>query len=136
MGKATCELEDLNWHNHLSPIIKQAIKNQQTLDEEFLLQGYLTINWFAAIQENHPDKPELLLTDLYTGIWKTFFASIWEQRNTIAHSNESIITRIERAQLIVELKEWKRFSNTSLASNQQFLIHYNMQKISGGQRLR
>ena len=107
MCKATCKLEELKWHDPLSPTTRQAIENQQTLGGEFLLQGYLTIDWPAAIQENHPDMPKLLRTYLYIGLWKTLFTSIWEQWNTIAHSNESIVVRIERDQLIVELKEWK-----------------------------
>ena len=79
MCKATCKLEELKWPDPLSPTIRQAIENQQTLGIEFLLQGYLIIDWLVAIQENHPDKPELLLTHLYVGLWKTLFASIWEQ---------------------------------------------------------
>ena len=106
MCKATCELEEIKWPGLLLPtIVRQAIKNQQTLGREFVLQGYLTIDWLVAIQENHPDKPELLLTLLYVGLWKTLLTSIWEEQNTIAHSDESIVAKIERAQLIVDLKE-------------------------------
>ena len=101
MCKAAYELEELKWPDHLSPTIRQAIKNQQTVAREFLLPGYLTVNWPAATQENHPDKPGLLLSHLYVGIWKTLFSSIWEQWNTIAHSDEGMITKIEGAQLLL-----------------------------------
>ena len=77
------------------------------MGKEFLLQGYLTVDWLVAIQVNHYNKPELLLIYLYVGLWKTLFASIWEQRNNIAHSDESIVTKIEGQNLIEELKEWK-----------------------------
>ena len=69
----------------------------------------------TAIQENHPNKP-------YVGLWKTIYASIWEQQNNTIHSDKIIVTSIEKEKLIDELKEWKISSGTRLASNQQFLI--------------
>ena len=64
MCKSMCDLEELKWHGPLSPTIRKAGKNQQSLGNEFLLHGYLTIHWLAAIQENHPDKSKLLLSHL------------------------------------------------------------------------
>ena len=36
MRKATCELEELKWHDPLSPVVRKAIESQQTLGKEFL----------------------------------------------------------------------------------------------------
>ena len=96
MCNSARELEELKWHGPLSPEIRKAIESQQLLSNEFLLRGYLTIDWLSAIQENHSDKLEVLLTHLYLGLWNTLFASIWEQRNLIAHSDASKVTKIER----------------------------------------
>ena len=78
MRKAMCELKEPKWHNPLSPEIKKAVKSRQTLYEEFRSGKYLTVDWLAAIQANHLDKPEILPTHLYMGlwIWKTLFTPI------------------------------------------------------------
>ena len=112
---------------HIAPKILQPAQHPSSSLYSILtnVQDYLTVNWLSAIQENHPDNSKVLLTQLYIGLLKTLFASIWEQQNSIAHSNESIVTKIEREKLIDELKEWKRSSGTRLASNQQFLINYH-----------
>ena len=80
MCKAMCELEELEWHDRISLVIRKPAESQQTLGKEFLIWGYLTIDWLVAIQANHPDKSGLLLTltQLYVGLWKTLFTSIWE----------------------------------------------------------
>ena len=90
MCKSICDLDKLKWQ------IRKAIGSQQSLGDKILLQGYLTVDWLSAIQENHPDKPKILLTHLYIGLWKTLFTSIWGQQNSIAHSNESIVIKIKR----------------------------------------
>ena len=113
MCKSICDLDKLKWQ------IRKAIGSQQSLGDKILLQGYLTVDWLSAIQENHPDKPKILLTHLYIGLWKTLFASIWGQQNSIAHSNESIVIKIKRGKIIDELKEWKKLSGTRPGSNQQ-----------------
>ena len=109
--KSTCDLEELKCYSPLSPTIRRAVENQQSIGNEFFIRGYLTIDLLASIQENHPDKPELLLSHLYIGLWKTLFTSIWEQQNTITHSKESIVTKNKKEKQIGKLKEWKRSSH-------------------------
>ena len=129
MCKAACNFENFIWHDKSAPEIKQATDSQQVLGGEFLLQGYLTPDWLEAIRRHHPDKPEQCMTHLYLGLWKTLFASIWEQRNVISHGKESIVTKIEREQLLDELREWRRTACVRLGASQQYLINYNRREI-------
>ena len=69
------------------------------------------------------------MTHLYLGLWKTLFASIWEQRNVISHGEESIVTKIEREQLLDKLREWKRTAGARLGASQQYLINYNIREM-------
>ena len=55
---------------------------------------------------------------------------MWEQRNTINHGGTNIVTKIQRTQYILELKEWKRHAASRLGASQVYLIDYDIPTIS------
>ena len=114
--KAACEGVEVVWVNQTTPSTMAAIQTQQRLGPDFLLRGLLTKEWLAAIV-----RPEQRFKQLYIGLWRTVFASVWEKRNSISHSDDSTVTKLEREQLMTELCE--------LGATQQYLIDYSVESI-------
>ena len=111
------------------PIIQEAIKQQQQLGPDFLLRGYLTPKWLRALQKYANDKPEVKMTHLYLGLWRILFATVWEQRNTTANSEVSIVDKIKRTQFIKELIGWKREQHTRLSYTQHYLVSFDVSRM-------
>ena len=113
-------------HLDSPPIVQVAIQQQLKLGPNFLLQGYLVPEWLAAIQHFDRNKPQLRLTHLYLGLWKTLFSAVWEQRNDTANSDFSFVEKIKRHQFACELIEWKQERHTRLSSSQHYLVGYDI----------
>ena len=75
------------------------------------------------------NKPEQRLSHLYKGLWKTLFATIWEQRNISLHVPNNLSRKYERDKRQEELREWKILSNTRLGHQQQYLLDYPLNII-------
>ena len=130
MCKNVCNINlDDPVHRDSPPIVQEAIKKQQQLGPEFLLRGYLVPEWLTAIQHFDKNKPQLRLTHLYLGLWKTLFATVWEQRNETANSEVSIVDKIEGEQFKRELIEWKRERHTRLSYSQHYLVGYDIPRM-------
>ena len=118
---AAIEDPDLHVHGSVLPSVKTAIMNKKKLGGEFLLRGYLTRDWLAAImQVKKIGKAELRLT---------LFEAVWEQLNEMLHGKNGIVDVYERQQLIAEMKEWKHQAHTRLGSKQQFLVTFTDDEI-------
>ena len=129
MIKGTCDDEEITWRGRMPPQVRAAITKQSAMHSEFMLRGYLVTEWLSAIKAITPDKPDQKLVHLHLGLWTILFPSVWEQRNTINHGDTNIVTKIQRTQYILELKEWKRHAASRLGASQVYLIDYDIPTI-------
>ena len=75
------------------------------------------------------DKPQEKIKHLFCGLWTILFSSVWEQRNSLLHSEENIVARYEKEQLIQDLHEWKRCGAARVGASQVYLIHYDCDQL-------
>ena len=94
------------------------------------MAGFPTGDWLTALQSQGVKRAEQKLSQLYLGLWRVLFQSIWDKRNDIAHGNDSIVTRVEREQYMKELQQWQMLSASRLGVNQQYLIDYTDHDLS------
>ena len=97
-------------------------------EDLFLLRGLLDKQWLTGMCGIEQDKPLVRLTQLYIGLWKILFHSVWETRNTLLHGNGSIMKQYEQATMIRELAEWKHQGASMIGSKQPCLVNYSMHK--------
>ena len=129
--ESTTNMDNVWWNSHQPDHLRQAIVSQEELGGEMMLRGYLVSEWLAALREAGADKPDQCMTHLHLGLWKILYPSIWEQRNTLLHGDESFTTKLERKNLTRELIEWKRVAGSKLGASQIYLIDYNIKTIAG-----
>ena len=127
MCRNACNAKPLTTGITATPLVTEAVQAQAHLGSEFLLRGLLDKRWMTAMIDIEPDKPLVRMTQVYVGLWKVLFRSVWNTRNTLLHGNDSITERYERATMIRELAEWKRQGASMVGSKQVCLVDYSMQ---------
>ena len=113
--------------------VQRAIDTQSELGGEFLLRGYLTVEWRNAILYYTRDKAEQKLAHLQRAISTVLFEPLWEHRNTVLHGRESVVEQYERSELIDTLMGWKSQAGANLGHQQAYLVEYSYEDLQSWQ---
>jgi len=62
----------------VSHLVQEAVNRQCMLGRDFILQGYLTNDWYKGRMKHDSDKATQCLHHLYLGLWRILFGAIWE----------------------------------------------------------
>ena len=116
-------------HDRPHPAVRTAVIAQEKIGWELTLRGYLSREWFRAIQKLSPSRCDQKMAHLIRGLWICIFEPLWEARNNNVHSTDNIVAKLEKEQLIDELHEWKRTGGTRLGYRQTYLLNYTHSEL-------
>ena len=81
--------KDITGTCHTCPMVAEAIEDQQTIGRYLMLQGFLSSKWRQAIKHHTKVRTNSKSALLVSSLWKTYFLTIWNQRNLLLHKEGS-----------------------------------------------
>ena len=126
MCKSVCNEKEMESIHPPSVDLDETIQSQRNLPNDFILRGFLSIEWFRTLLQHDKSNAEGSMIHLHLCLWKILFTQIRDFRNDELHGRESLIETYERSILKGELTEWKRNAVGKLGTEQAYLVEFNL----------
>ena len=114
--RCLCEGKDIHIMGHIGRKVAAAIEDQRRIRQQLMLRGILSRKWRDAIAEYTKERIHSKVGHLVKVIWKQVFKPMWNQRNKVLHTEDSVA--IMKEQEMLE-KTFIRFQH-----NFRELLHY------------
>lgn len=107
-----------------------AILSQKKIGLEHVVQGFIALDWKAALKESGAQGAEGKMATLVQYLWNDVIGPLWTARNDILHRAANYTTTLEHDQLGQRL-QWYHENRSVLDRRDHFLARFGAQDIPG-----